>query len=338
MLKEHRLYICINVIGTVIFMVAFYIIHAFVDFPFMHENATKLGIAIVHTAFNIVATAILLPFSSLLVKLACVTVKDDKEEEISKEGEIMLLDSRFLDKPGFAIEQCKNVSYEMARISKESIMLALSLFDDYKEEVCDKVVEYEGIVDKYEDELGTYMVKLSSHDMTEEDSKTLSRLLHSIGDFERISDHALNICETAQEMHEKKISFSEVAKKDVDVFTDALKTIVNMTCDVFENDDLEQAVNVEPLEEVMDMITKKLKKGHVSRVKTGECTLELGFLLSDLITNYERVADHCSNIAVAMIQINDDGFDTHGYLDNLKHGDNKAFINKVQEYKERFKV
>ena len=139
-------------------------------------------------------------------------------------------------------------------------------------------------------------------------------------------------------MHEKKISFSEVAKKDIDVFTDALKTIVNMTCDVFENDDLEQAVNVEPLEEVMDMITKKLKKGHVSRVKTGECTLELGFLLSDLITNYERVADHCSNIAVAMIQINDDGFDTHGYLDNLKHGDNKAFINKVQEYKERFKV
>ena len=327
-----------NVIGTAIFMVAFYIIHAFVDFSFMHQNATELGIAVVHTTFNIVATSILLPFSSILVKLACVTVKDDKEEEVSKEGEIMLLDPRFLDKPGFAIEQCKNVCYEMARISKESIMLALSLFDDYKEEVCDKVVEYEGIVDKYEDELGTYMVKLSSHDMTEEDSKTLSRLLHSIGDFERISDHALNIYETAQEMHDKKISFSEVAKKDIDVFTDALKTIVNMTCDVFENDDLEQAVNVEPLEEVMDMITKKLKKGHVSRVKTGECTLELGFLLSDLITNYERVADHCSNIAVAMIQINDDGFDTHGYLDNLRHSDNKAFMNKVQEYKVRFKV
>ena len=327
-----------NIIGTVIFMIGFYIIHAFVDFSFMHENATELGIAIVHTTFNVIATSILLPFSSILVKLACFTVKDEAEDEVSKEGKLMVLDPRFIDKPAFAIEQCKNVSYEMARISKRSIMLALSLFDDYKEEVCNEVIECEAIVDKYEDELGTYMVKLSSRDVTEEDSKTLSRLLHSIGDFERISDHALNIYETAQEMHEKKVSFSEAAKKEIDVFTEALKTIVNMTCDVFENDDIEGATNVEPLEEVMDYLTKKLKKGHVNRVKTGECTLELGFLLSDLITNYERVADHCSNIAVAMIQINDDGFDTHGYIDNLKHGDNKAFMNKVQEYKEKFKI
>ena len=264
-----------NIIGTVIFMIGFYIIHAFVDFSFMHENATELGIAIVHTTFNVIATSILLPFSSILVKLACFTVKDEAEDEVSKEGKLMVLDPRFIDKPAFAIEQCKNVSYEMARISKRSIMLALSLFDDYKEEVCNEVIECEAIVDKYEDELGTYMVKLSSRDVTEEDSKTLSRLLHSIGDFERISDHALNIYETAQEMHEKKVSFSEAAKKEIDVFTEALKTIVNMTCDVFENDDIEGATNVEPLEEVMDYLTKKLKKCHFNRFKTGECTLEL---------------------------------------------------------------
>lgn len=327
-----------NIIGTTIFMGGFYLIHAIIGFPFMSENATELGIAIVHTTFNVVATCILLPFSNVLVKLACFTVKDETEDTNIKEDQIMLLDPRFLDKPGFAIEQCKNVSYEMARISKRSIMLALSLFDDYKEEVCNEVINCESIVDKYEDELGTYMVRLSSHDMTEKDSKTLSMLLHSIGDFERISDHALNIYETAQEMHEKKISFSEAARKEIDVYTNALKTIVNMTCDIFERDDVQEAVNVEPLEEVMDHLTKKLKKGHINRVRNGECTLELGFLLSDLIANYERVADHCSNIAVAMIQINDDGFETHEYLDNVRREDNKIFMDKYKEYKEQFKI
>lgn len=327
-----------NVIGTTIFMAGFYLIDTIVGFPFMGENATKLGIAVVHTTFNVVATGILLPFSSILVKLACFTVKDEEEDIKDTASQLMILDSRFLDKPGFAIEQCKNVSREMARISKDSIILAISLFENYKEEVAEKVIECENIVDKYEDELGTYMVKLSSHNMTEEDSKTLSRLLHNIGDFERISDHALNIYETAAEMHEKKISFSDAAKKELNVYTDALKTIVEMTCDVFQRDDVKAAVNVEPLEEVMDYLTKKLKKGHVNRVRNGECTLELGFILSDLITNYERVADHCSNIAVAMIQINDDGFDTHEYLDNVRREDNKVFMDKFKEYKERFRI
>lgn len=328
-----------NIIGTAIFMGGFYLIHAIVGFPFMGKEANELGIAIVHTTFNVVATTILLPFSNGLVKLACLTVRDEEvSEEVQGEDGIMPLDSRFLDKPGFAIEQCKHVSVEMARISKESIMMAVSLLSDYNEDVRQKVVEYEAIVDKYEDELGTYMVKLSSRNMSEEDSKTLSMLLHCIGDFERISDHALNLCETAVEMHEKQISFSKAAEKEILVYTNALKNIVNLTCDVFSRDDVKEAVDVEPLEEVIDLLTKKLKKRHIERLRNGDCTIELGFIFADITGNCERVADHCSNIAVALIQIHDDGFDTHEYLDNVRREDNKAFMSKFEEYKELYKL
>ena len=226
----------------------------------------------------------------------------------------------------------------MADIAKKSIMMSISLLYDYDEDVREQVVRCEEKVDKYEDELGTYMVKLSSHSLSEEDSKSLSMLLHSIGDFERISDHALNICETAQEMHEKNISFSMAAEREIAVYTNALKNIVNITCDVFERRDIDEAVNVEPLEEVIDGLTQKLKKRHVSRLRNGECTIELGFVLSDIIANYERVADHCSNIAVALIQIHDDGFDTHEYLENVRSEDNKVFMDKYREYKKLYQL
>ena len=328
-----------NLIGTIIFMAGFYAIDAVIGFSFMEKQATELGIAVVHTAFNIIATVLLLPFSKWLVKLACLTVRDESVPETNAaDKDFMLLDYRFLDKPSFAIEQCKHVSVEMAGISKKSIMLAISLLKDYDENVRKQVVEYEEKVDKYEDELGTYMVKLSSHSLSEEDSKSLSMLLHCIGDFERISDHALNICETAQEMHEKKISFSPAAKKEIEVYTNALKSIVKLTCDVFNRGDIEDAINVEPLEEVIDGLTQKLKKRHVQRLRNGECTIELGFILSDIIANYERVADHCSNIAVALIQIHDDGFDTHEYLENVRSEDNEVFMDKYKEYKKMYRL
>lgn len=328
-----------NLIGTIIFMAGFYAIDAVIGFSFMGKQATELGIAVVHTAFNVIATVLLLPFSKGLVKLACLTVRDEAVPETNAaDKDFMLLDYRFLDKPSFAIEQCKHVSVEMAGISKKSIMLAISLLKDYDENVRQQVIEYEEKVDKYEDELGTYMVKLSSHSLSEEDSKSLSMLLHCIGDFERISDHALNICETAQEMHEKKISFSTAAKKEIEVYTNALKSIVNLTCDVFNRGDIEEAINVEPLEEVIDGLTQKLKKRHVLRLRNGECTIELGFILSDIIANYERVADHCSNIAVALIQIHDDGFDTHEYLENVRSEDNEVFMDKYKEYKKMYRL
>jgi phosphate:Na+ symporter len=332
-----------NLIGTVIFMGVFYLLNSFIHFSFMSTNATKFGIAIIHTTFNIVATLILLPFSNGLVKLACATIKDEKEtEDVSddnkKDDGIMLLDYRFLDNPSFAIEQCKNVSVEMANICRNSIESAISLFDNYDEKVRQSVVEMEEKVDKYEDELGTYMVKLSSKSLSETDSKTLSMLLHCIGDFERISDHALNICETALEMEEKKLSFSDAAAKEINVYTKALDDIVNLTTDIFDNGDINAAINVEPLEEVIDGLNVELKKRHIKRLRNGECTIELGFILSDIITNYERVADHCSNIAVALIQINDDGFDTHEYLGKVRREDNEEFMKKYHEYKRTYNL
>lgn len=328
-----------NLIGTIIFMVGFYAINIGIGFSFMEKNATEFGVAVAHTAFNVIVTILLLPFSKGLVKLACLTVRDEETQEGGGiDNDFMLLDYRFLDKPSFAIEQCKHVSAVMADIAKKSIMMSISLLYDYDEDVREQVVRCEEKVDKYEDELGTYMVKLSSHSLSEEDSKSLSMLLHSIGDFERISDHALNICETAQEMHEKNISFSMAAEREIAVYTNALKNIVNITCDVFERRDIDEAVNVEPLEEVIDGLTQKLKKRHVSRLRNGECTIELGFVLSDIIANYERVADHCSNIAVALIQIHDDGFDTHEYLENVRSEDNKVFMDKYREYKKLYQL
>lgn len=329
-----------NLIGTVVFMAGFYLINAFVDFSFMSQNASQLGIAIIHTIFNIVATLILLPFSNVLVKLACMTVRDDEEktDETKENTDFMLLDYRFLDNPSFAVEQCKRVSVEMANLSKRSIALAISLFSDYSEDIRKEVVEIEDKVDKYEDELGSYMVKLSTRNLSEEDSKSLSMLLHCIGDFERISDHALNICETALEMHEKSISFSSSAEKEIEVYTNALKSIVSLTTDVFIDEDISEAINVEPLEEVIDGLNVELKKRHVKRLRNGECTIELGFILSDIIANYERVADHCSNIAVALIQIHDDGFDTHEYLGKVRREDNEEFMNKYNSYKKLYNL
>lgn len=328
-----------NLIGTIIFMVIFYLLNSFIHFEFMSADATRVGIAVIHSVFNIAATLILFPFSNWLVKLACVTVKDKEVFEKSEvSGDFMLLDSRFLDKPSFAVEQCKHVSQQMAELAQKSIMLAVGLLTDYEEEVRQKIVEIEDKVDRYEDELGTYMVKLSSRNLSEEDSKTLSMLLHCIGDFERISDHALNISETALEMHEKKMTFSPSAKKEILVYTRAMKSIVNLTIDIFKREDITGATEVEPLEEVIDGLNVELKKRHVKRLRNGECTIELGFILSDLIANYERVADHCSNIAVCLIQIHDDGFDTHEYLGNVRREDNEEFMKKYHQYKKEYQL
>ncbi len=329
-----------NLIGTILFMSLFYLLDTFVGFPFMNDNATKLGIAVIHTIFNVFATLFLLPFAKGLEKIACLTVRDESGNpaEEHKKQEFMLLDNRFLDKPAFAVERCKQVSFQMAALSEKAIMQAVGLLDDYNDDVRKEIIEIENKVDHYEDELGTYMVKLAGKNMSENDSRAISMLLHCIGDFERISDHALNISETAQEMHDKKIRFSEKAKAEIRVYTKAMIDIMELTTKVFYNGDIQLATAVEPLEEVIDGLNVELKKRHVKRLRNGECTIELGFILSDIISNYERVADHCSNIAVCLIQIHDDGFDTHEYLEQIRSEENREFMEMYRKYKKNYEL
>ena len=325
-----------NLIGTVIFMVVFYGLHAVIDFTFMNGTISGTGIATIHTIFNVSATLILLPFRKLLEKLACLTIRDKKEEGASEEvSEIQLLDFRFLDKPSFAVEQCRNVAHKMAELSKEAIFKAMTLLKKYDEGIAEEVIHLEDVVDKYEDELGSYLVKLSGKATSEEDSRTVSLLLHSIGDYERISDHAINILESAKELHDKGMGFSKKAEEELEVFTRAIEDIMNMTLIVFEEEDVDMAKSVEPLEEMIDFLSDELKNRHIARLREGKCTIEQGFVFSDITTNFERISDHCSNIAVSLIEIKDDEYDTHRYLDTVKH-DSARFAEEYANCRERY--
>lgn len=325
-----------NLIGTVIFMCVFYGINAFVHFGFLEQSANQLGIAIIHTSFNVLATIVLLPFSKGLERLASITVRDKKEKAKPKNSEMKLLDARFLERPAFAVELSKTTTINMAKVVRMSIMEAIELLDKYDEKKASKVAELEKLVDVYEDELGDYLVKLSAKSLSEHDSRLLSKMLHSIGDLERISDHALNIKEAASEMHGKKIKFSDEAKAELNVLTDAISRIVDLAIFSYINDDKKEALLVEPLEEVIDVVNEKLKNRHIKRLRNGQCTIELGFILSDITNNFERVADHCSNIAACELQIDSDEFESHDYLGRMKKDDEnyKARYNEfLEEYK-----
>lgn len=328
-----------NIIGTVLFMILFYLINAFVHFSFMDSQASEVSIAIVHSVFNILTVLVLFPFAGLLEKLACLTVKDNPENSVKKtqmEKDFRALDTRFLEVPGLAIAHSKNVAENMSELSKECLFKAMSLLTDYDEDIALEVSDLEDKVDKYEDELGTYLVKLSSKNLNENDSRMLSELLHCIGDFERISDHAINIQEAAKEMHDKELKFSEKAKIELSVFGQAVQDIVNLSFKVFKDNDDILATTVEPLEEAIDTLNYEIKNRHVRRLREGKCTIELGFVLSDVLVNYERISDHCSNIAVSLIQIHEDNYETHGYLDALKHKDEKNFKEKYNECLEHY--
>lgn len=324
-----------NIIGTIIFMVVFYALNAFIGFAFIDEAATPAGIAIIHSVFNIFATIILMPFTKLLEKLACLTIRD-KNEPAKEKDEFQLLDQRFLATPAFAIEQCKTLTAKMAEISKDAFMSSISLLNSFTKKTADYVIAQENTVDTYEDKIGTYLVQLSSKSLSETDSKSISLLLHCIGDFERISDHAVNILEAAREMEEKDLHFSPKAKEELSVYTSALMEIVNTAFNAFTAENLEYAKAVEPLEEVIDELRNQLKKRHIKRLQKGKCTIELGFILQDLITNYERIADHCSNIAVCLIQIADNSFDMHEYLNELKKTEDRDFADKYKFYHSKY--
>ena len=330
-----------NLIGTAIFMVVFYAINAFVHFAFLADAATPVGIAVIHSCFNVAATIVLLPFSEGLVTLACMTIPDAAgaaaaaaQEET--QDEFGLLDVRFLDTPAFAVEQCRNMTVRMAKLAKAALFMSVELLDEYDEKKAEAVAALEDRVDHYEDELGTYMVKLGSRHLSKNDSSTISLLLHCIGDFERISDHAMNLMEAAKEKHEKQMEFSKKAQKELSVFTSAVKDILELSIQSFENNDGGTAALVEPLEEVIDDLNTCVKANHIRRLQKGKCTIEQGFVLSDISTNYERVADHCSNIAISVIEIARDGFDTHGYLENLKRENDPKFAAQVELYRQKY--
>ncbi len=326
-----------NLVGTVVFMIAFYGINLFVDFAFLDAAATPAGIATVHTCFNVFATLVLLPFSKLLEKLATLTVKEVKDPKKEKlEQELLLLDARFLDTPALAVEHCKTVANHMAEISREAMECSLELLKHYDEEVVKKVFELESEADQFEDHLGQYLVQLSSKDLSVKDSATLSMLLHSIGDMERISDHAVNIAEAAEEMYQKNMTFSIDGEKEIGTFADAVREIIRISFESFIKEDMEEAVLVEPLEEVADDLKAELKKRHVNRLREGKCTIELGFVLSDLTNNFERVADHCSNIAACLIQTAEHDFEMHNYIHNLAKGENTPFHRRYTEYRKRY--
>ena len=327
----------IKMLGVVVVSGIFYALNAFVGFEFLGSRATAFNIAVVHTLFNIVSTVILLPFCSVIEKLALKTIKSKKEDE--EEMDVFsVLDERFLAMPSFAVEKSKELVCEMAHISNESFVIATELLSKFDDSAFEKVKKLETRVDKYEDKISTYLVKVAEKQVAASESRIVTELLHCIGDIERISDHALNIAEVAEEIHEKKIDFSEKAKADIKIITDAVSEVLGIAISSLVNDDLDAARRVEPLEQVIDNLKRKIKNGHISRLRQGDCTMELGFILSDLLTNYERIADHCSNIAVCFLEMSHDSFETHEYLNNLKSSDEAEFKELYQQYKLKYNM
>ncbi len=320
-----------NVIGVLVFLAGFYSLNAFVHFSFVAHTVSGVGIAIVHTVFNLVTTAVLLPFSGALEKLAVLTIPDTANQEETTS----LLDPRLLATPAVAVDRATITTGDMAEIARMALLQAMSLTHTWDEALAASVERAEESIDQHEDMLGTYLVQLSTREMRQEDSRAVNTLLHTIGDFERIGDHAMNIVKTAQEIHEKDIRFSEHAQEELEVLEGAIQDIVARTIDSFEKQDLHLAAKVEPLEQVVDGLVREIKTRHIARLQSGQCSIAYGFVLDDLLTNYERIADHCSNIAVAMIEVAQDSFDTHAYLSKLKEG-NETFSQQYEKYRARY--
>lgn len=327
-----------NLIGTAIFMIVFYSINAFVHFEFLGYAANKMGIAVIHTCFNVAATLVLLPFANVLEKLSLMIIKKDAEEERQKEEQaaFVRMDERFLSTPSFALEQAYSYVIKMAEITQESLEEAMNLFFTYDKEIAKEVERKENLVDQYDDEISSYLVKLSSRNLSAKDSKKLTMLLHSIGDFERISDHAINLVDAAREMNKKEQSFSSKALEELQVFTQAVRDIVGMSVDIFEHEDASAARQIEPFEEAIDVLQKEMKKRHTKRLRKGKCTVEMGFVLSDITNNYERIADHCSNIAISVMQLKEEETHAHEYVDTLPKQEGSEFDLRFHNYLKKY--
>lgn len=321
-----------NVIGTVIWLTVFGIVSAVFKPALLNMPATLPGIAVTHSLFNIACTAILLPASSLLEKLAMKLVPDS-----GSEVKISELDERLLATPPIALERCGVLVKKMAELSVTSLKESMNMLFGYDSHTADEIRENEDKADHYEDILGTYLVKLSGHQISDSDSCTVSKLLKAIGDFERISDHSVNIVESAEEINQKQIAFSETARSEIEVMCSAVSEILTISYNAFMNNSVETAKTVEPLEQVIDGLKKKLRNNHIARLKKGDCSIEAGFVWADLLTNLERVADHCSNVAVCVIDAKENNMNVHESLRNIEEV-NPEFNRMYKEFKNKYSV
>ena len=326
-------HLCFNIIGTTLFLLLFYLLNAIVKFSFINESISAVNVAVIHSIFNIFATVVLFPFGNALEKLACIIVPDHGSDKKTQ-----LLDERLLNTPTIAVAQAKKLTDHMAELACQSLKKAMSLLEKFDSKVADEIADSEKEIDMYEDKLGTFLVKLSRESLSISDSHEISNLLHTIGDFERMGDHAVNIYEVAAEINSKKLTFSPNAMSEIQTISAAVTEILDMTAQAFIEENIELAKKVEPLEQLIDRLKKKMKSHHIKRLQSGECTIETGFVFSDLVTNYERVADHCSNVAVCLIQVSNDSFDTHEYLNHVKADGENDFEENYEMYKNKYRI
>ena len=324
-----------NILGTVLFLTLFYLSNLFFHFAFISHAASALGIAVIHSVFNVFTVAVLFPFISQLESLARRVVREDKRGE-----RFEVLDDRLLATPTIAVEQCRKLTCEMAVLARDAFFDALGLMDEYDHKKAVSIADAESQIDLYEDKLGEYLVKIGTRHLSDRDGQEVSKLLHIIGDLERISDHAVNLTEVADEIHSKKIQFSPAAQHETRVMGRAVTEALTLTVDAFVRNDLSQAEKVEPLEQVVDMLRSQIKAAHIDRLKTGSCTIELGFVLADFLNNLERVSDHCSNIAASVIEIERHGsVDAHEYVKSLTQGEAGArFQERYRAYMQKYSL
>ncbi len=320
-------HISFNVIGTIFCLSTFYLLNAFLHFDFISNPISPLGIAVCHTIFNLITTTILLPFTKQLEKIANIAIKDKEDKEN------IFLDDRILATPSVAVAECKNRMLQMVELVKSSVAISISLLKKYDSDKMQEIWEIEEKIDTYEDNLGSYLVKLGGISMSETDSQEVSKMLHMIGDLERIGDHSLDIAKVSAELNSKNLSFSNEAQKEIQNLTAALSEIINYTFMAYTNDDVHAASKVEPLEQVIDILCDQLKETHVTRLRKGECTIEVGFVFNDLITNVERLSDHCSNVAVCILRVNESTFDTHEYLQGIKSTITGPYVDDFNNFK-----
>ena len=341
--KVAVIHIAFNVIGTVIFLILYEVLDMTIGFAFSNWTINSVGIAIVHTAFNLLTTILLLPFSKWLEKIANFIIRDKNGSEAGtaeteeKHKRHTLLDKRLLTTPSVAIAECESASQRMSLLAMETVLMSISLIENYDEKTVKKVYKNEEKLDSYEDRIGSTLVQLSTKALSERDSQVSSRILRAIGDFERLGDHAINIAQSAEEIHENDMHFSENAQEEMRILTDAIKEILQNTHDVYQSVNEKEAANIEPLEQVIDYLTRDIRANHVKRLQKGTCTIETGFVLADILNNYERVSDHCSNIAVSVIETSHNMFETHNYLSKVKFG-NKNFNDNFEKYSEKYKL
>ena len=320
-------------IGTVVFLILYYSLDGIFDFAFTSENATVFSIAMVHTVFNVFTTIILLPFTNWLEKLAKLTIREGKAQG---DADLMLLDERFLVTPAFALDQCRTVTVKMAELTRSALFDAIGQFDSYSEETAAEIIANENKVDEYEDKLGTYLMKLSSGNISDREGHLITVLLHCIGDIERICDRAVNTLEAAEEMNRKGLVFSDKAQEELKVYFAAVEEIVELSFSAYERADVVKAKTVEPLEEVIDNLRNQMKKHHIKRLRKGKCNIESGFVMSELLNNMERIADHCSNIAICIIQAREGSLDAHEYISELRRTEDYFFLQHITEFTKKY--